>query len=796
MEVAEAYVSILPSTKGFAGKLDGAISGDMGKAGAKGGKVFSAGMGGALGGMATKIFAPLAAAAAGMQLGKFFAEGVSGASDLAEATSAVEVVFGKGAGAVRDFAKGAATGLGQTQVQAMAAAKTFGTFGKAAGLSGTGLAKFSTDFVGLSSDLASFNNTSPEQAIEAIGAALRGESEPIRAYGVMLDDASMRAEALKLGLIKTTKEALTPQQKVLAAQALIYKQTSDAQGDFERTSGGLANQQRILSAQWSELKTTLGAALLPAVTSLAQTMNKLLGPAIEAAGPFVERLTSGFSGLFSGIGGGAGKFQPLIAGFRDFGAAVGPALLGVFDALRGAFTTLLPAFQGFAEKVLGVLGPGLAAIGDLIGSKLLPALQGIIPVLAPVVAFLVDTVGGAMAGALDAVVAVVKGVIGILSGLIDFVSSVFKGDWSGAWDAIKDILQAAYDAMIGVVKGALRAIGSVLGSALDAIRAVWDRTWDAIETLLRNVWGGIVGALRGWVGTVSGLISGMVTSVLGFWVNLWTETVSKVRGGIDAVIGWLDTIKDRAVGAVGGAIGWLVDAGKDVIGGMLDGIREVIGGVATLVGSLKGRVQEALSGAASWLVATGKNVIGGMVSGIGEVIGNVAGALGSIDDKVRGALSGAASWLYGAGQNIVEGLISGIRSMAGRIVSTLVGLLPGPLRKFAGALGISSPSKVFAEFGRNIGEGLIVGVDSMQRDVNRSMSRLADAAAGVTDAPTRVASARLSNTPPAVGAPGAGAGAGVVFTGPVTTTDVGELARQLVTRQRDALTLLVGAGVA
>ena len=90
--------------------------------------------------------------------------------------------------------------------------------------------------------MASFKNTSPEEAITAIGAALRGESEPIRRYGVLLDEATLKHRALALGIISTTDQALTPQQKVLAATAEIYRQTGDIQGDFTRTSEGLANR--------------------------------------------------------------------------------------------------------------------------------------------------------------------------------------------------------------------------------------------------------------------------------------------------------------------------------------------------------------------------------------------------------------------------------------------------------------------------------------------------------------------------------------------------------------------------
>jgi hypothetical protein len=130
----------------------------------------------------------------------------------------------------------------------MDGAATFAIFGQAAGLAGQDLVGFSTDLVQLASDLASFNNTSPEEAIQAIGAALRGESEPIRAYGVLLDDATLKARAFEMGIYDGTG-VLTQQQRVLAAQAEILAQTTTQQGDFARTADGAANAQRIATAE-------------------------------------------------------------------------------------------------------------------------------------------------------------------------------------------------------------------------------------------------------------------------------------------------------------------------------------------------------------------------------------------------------------------------------------------------------------------------------------------------------------------------------------------------------------------
>lgn len=212
-----------------------------------------------------KAFVPAIAAVSGLAAAAMPA--IKAASDLNETMSKSNVVFGDAAKSVQEFASNAARALGQSKQQALDAASTFAIFGKAAGLAGNDLAKFSTDFVTLASDLASFNNTSPEQAIQAIGAALRGETEPLRAYGVMLNDAALKQTALELG-IYDGNDALTAQQKVLAAQKLIYEQTTLAQGDFARTSDGLANQTKIMTAELENAKTKIGEALLPVILEI------------------------------------------------------------------------------------------------------------------------------------------------------------------------------------------------------------------------------------------------------------------------------------------------------------------------------------------------------------------------------------------------------------------------------------------------------------------------------------------------------------------------------------------------
>ena len=235
----------------------------------------------------------LPAAAAIGTITQVIAPAIKAASDFEEATSKVNVIFGRASKSVKDFANTAARELGQSKQSVLDAAGAFGTFGKAAGLAGEDLSTFTTDFVTLATDLASFNNTTPEEAVQAIGAALRGESEPLRRFGVLLNDATLRAEAMTLGIYDGSG-ALTAQQKILAAQSAIYKQTGDAQGDFARTADNLANKQRTLSALFKNFQIQLGQQLLPATTDFANGLVKISEAFSNMPGPAqkaIDKLT-------------------------------------------------------------------------------------------------------------------------------------------------------------------------------------------------------------------------------------------------------------------------------------------------------------------------------------------------------------------------------------------------------------------------------------------------------------------------------------------------------------------------
>lgn len=400
-----------------------------------------------LGDFAKKAGVALAAvgAAAGVMAVKIGKEAIAAASDLAESTSKVGVIFGDVSKEIERFAATAAQRLGQTRIEAQNAAATFATFGKAAGLSGQDLSKFSLEFVQLASDLASFNNTSVDQAITALGAALRGESEPIRAYGVLLNDATLKAKAMEMGIYSGTG-TLTAQQKVLAAHKVVLAQTTDAQGDFARTADGMANSQRILTARIEEAKIVLGQALLPIALNVVNLFNDRFLPIIErVAGSFSNPRGDGLIDRIKEFVRTAQSFlAPVIESVRTAFNRVSEAITvnkGNFESILNAVKTLYDFFVTYFVPILkNNVVNAISGIGIAFGA--------VVKVIAPVVGTIADIINGIV----TVVDRAIKAIVSLVNKAIDAINAVIK-----AYNAIPVLPNVP---TVGKISGSSASTGS------------------------------------------------------------------------------------------------------------------------------------------------------------------------------------------------------------------------------------------------------------------------------------------------------------------------------------------------
>jgi hypothetical protein len=225
----------------------------------------------------------------------FMKEAQAASSDLAEQQSKLGAVFSDSAQELREWSETASTSMGLSQRAALEAAGTFGNFLQAMKLTEEQSADMSKEMVQLSADLASFNNTAggSEEVLEAIAAGLRGETEPMMRYGVVLLETNVKQKMLQMGM-KATSGVFTDAQKVMARHALIMEKTAKAQGDFARTGTSSANMARTLAGRTEDVQAKMGR-FADNVTKVAQGLAiDLVNALDDAADHFhtLERLMS------------------------------------------------------------------------------------------------------------------------------------------------------------------------------------------------------------------------------------------------------------------------------------------------------------------------------------------------------------------------------------------------------------------------------------------------------------------------------------------------------------------------
>lgn len=510
--IGEAWVKVVAKVDDFGSQVEKQVGGTLTKVGDK---LSSVGMK-----MSTFVTAPALAGGAAM---------FKMAADAEDATSAMNVVFDKQASVIEKWSKSAATGMGMTSAEAKKAATDMAIMGKAGDLAGKDLTDFATEQSQLSADLASFKGTSVEEAMTAIGAAYRGEMEPIRQYGVLLDQQKITDEAVALGLVKEGEE-LTNNAKLMATRSLVMKATVDQQGDFARTSDGAANKMKILSAQLKEQATSIGVQLLP----LGQ---KLLG--------FLGGLLEKFNGLSPGV-------RSFLLTLGGIAIAMGPVLL-VGGKLLSSFKMISLGFRALA--LIFTYNPFLLVIAAIVALVVIvvknwDTIKAAIGAAWEWIKATGEAIWNAISGFLSAIwnaiagaaVAVWEGIKAFFSGILNFYKVIFETVWNGikafltgVWEGIKIVATAVWNGIKAFFQGVLDGVRVIFTSVWNGIRDFVVGLWNGIKNTASSVFNGIRDTIVGAINAARDGISRAVDAVVGFFTRLWEKAAYYVRKVKEAI---------------------------------------------------------------------------------------------------------------------------------------------------------------------------------------------------------------------------------------------------------------------
>jgi hypothetical protein len=268
-----------------------------------------------------------------------FATGsIQASSSLTELDSKARVVFGQTFERVQGQAKAVANEVGRASSAILQMATDFGAIIKAFGITGPLMDDMSVRLAKLAVDMASFHNTSDENAFMALRSGLSGETEPLKRFGIVLTDTNLKFFALEKG-IKSNVEQMNQAQKTALRYEFILDKTKDSQGDAARTAESYANQTRRLSGEITTLQEEMGKSVTPA---LADALS-VLSASIQTTRLFTRELIKDLGSLAEAISlklykAGVTKQSTLKGmklGFMETGAKTQPGILSrVSDRLE------------------------------------------------------------------------------------------------------------------------------------------------------------------------------------------------------------------------------------------------------------------------------------------------------------------------------------------------------------------------------------------------------------------------------------------------------------------------------
>jgi phage-related protein len=568
-------------------------------------------------------------------------------SDLTEVQNVVDVTFGSLNTEVNRFAENAITqfGLGQTVTKKYAG--TFGAMAKAFNFSNKEALAMSETLTGLTGDVASFYNLSSDEAYTKLKSVFTGETETLKDLGVVMTQNALDQYALANGYGKTTSK-MSEQEKVALRYKFVLDKLNIANGDFARTSDSWANQTRVLSLRFNELKAALGQGFINIFTPIIKGINMVLSKLQVLANAFKS-----FTEMIFGNAGGDDSTST-VSDLASDASKASDAVSGIGDSAKKSAKDLKSLASFDTAQILKKDDSDSSSSGSGAGGK-------------------IDTSGLNLTDNLKKQASDIGKIFGDINfePLINSFNKV-KEAAQPLITTIKDGLKWLYDnvlvplakwtiqdllpAFLNLIAGAL----TVLNPLITAFKPIFQWFWNNfLEPIAKWTGGMIVDTLNllanvltkigNWMSDNQSVVTGMEIAVLGFF-GAWkvVELMSFIQqaGGVIAALGLL---KNAILGNV---IAKIADKTETIALTLMyakDFVVSIASGTAALVKQ-----------AAQWVINTGAK--------IANTAATIAGTAATTAATV-------ATWLFNAALAVLTSPITLVVAAIAALIAIIVLLI-------------------------------------------------------------------------------------------------------------------------
>lgn len=727
--VGTAFVTLMPSMSGFAGK----VASEFGGAGTKAGKSFGDSMtsgvgaavdrsGGLIGRLGTIARGVGVVAAAGMTALTGAVTAIGGAAlsayaDYEQLVGGVDTLFGSASGQLQAYAADAYKTCGLSANQYMTQATSFaaslvsscgGDVSRAADYANMAMGDMSDNVNKMGSDMVDVQN------------AYQGFAK--QNY-TMLDN-------LKLGYGGTKEEMerlISDANRLRAEQGKNADLTIDSYADVVEAIHTVQESMGVTGTTAEEAATTISGSIGMAKAAWENFVTGLGRDDVD-----FSQLTEQ---LLSSIGSVAKNVAPRVA-------QIGDGIIQAFPVvLSGLGTVLAPVLSEAVATAWNVAVRGLAGIGihlpEVDASQILAAFQ-VVEDVASAVAGVVRTafegVGAVLASVASSVAGAASGAVGAVAPLASYLeaqllpageslASGLGSALSSVWQALTQlgqavvsvgssampVLRTGFELVVPLVSQAVGIMGqlaSVASPLVTQVASVVMPALTSIGTALSNLANAVLPGLAAAAQVVLSVAQALVPvvqtvltvamSVVSVVATVVAQVVAAVVNAAAVVASVISTVLTVVSGLVA-AVTTFVGSILAVVGGCVSTVAACVSegtsAVVTAIGSLVSSVLSTVSGLVSSIAAFFQSIVStmsnaastaySMVTGaFSSMVGAVSGAVGSlmgvvsgIPGQIMGLFSGAGTWLMDSGRSIIDGLVSGIKSAVGGAISAVSGVV-------------------------------------------------------------------------------------------------------------------------
>ncbi len=679
----------------------------------------------------------LVAAFGTVATGAFIKSCIEVGSNVTEVQNVVDTAFKDLSWQADQWASNAMTNFGLSELSAKKYMGVFGQMSNAMGITGNAALDMAENVTGLTGDVASFYNLGTDEAYAKLKSIWTGETETLKDLGVVMTQTNLDQYALNNGFGKTTAK-MTEQEKVMLRYQYVTSALSNATGDFVKTQDSWANQTRILTLRFQQLKASLGKGFIALFTPILRGFNSLLAGLQKVAdgfASFVQMLTG------ADISSSMGSISADIAGIGDDAGGAADNVSGIGDAAKKTAKDIEKSLAGFDQinKLTAddssSLGSGTDSTSGIGSVDLVPDVSGSTANVSSAISDMADKVKKALeplkAISFDNLVSSLDNLKRAVQPLTE---KLFSGlEWA-YYNVLVPLASWYIEDLIPTYINTLADAFELLNTVLDVFNPVFESAWDNFFKPIAEWTGGIVVDVINSIGDAFLLVAGylkehetdvkdwtdlyitpffktitdfimelydLIKNVIGFVIDLlgpsFDEIVAIISGAISAitkiVTGVLDILKgviEFLNGIFTGDIDKCMQGIKDIIKGCLEAIWGIIKVIVSLIVNLvKGTVDivinllkdifTAIGNILSSIKSVFDKVLMAIFNAVISVIDGIKDALWNIVDFVGDTFSSAWSNVWNGIINAFDNIFGGIVDIAKGPINMVIGLINGML---------------------------------------------------------------------------------------------------------------------